>query len=352
MFLAPGDCRLGSRKPSLQRMARPTDPPRAGARAVDRSPTHKRALRFSIERVWFDLRIARWRKDCRLYRGADFLLGNFCAGFSGHSASAVDFDTVHCAVCVRLDFPPWFLQLLPFSRTGVLQPGDFLARQKVGVAGRCGNIAWLLWWRIRWASRGYWLRRRTLRSRRRRSGRVINCFLSRSELFCSGLFTTICRNITTSMAAAGRGTSSMAPTNWIFSGLATTFPRSHWWRLLLIALAVDIIRRRHEPNLWKYYAIPLQLYVLVELSVYLLPGGIHFPPPTAALALLTERLTSVSAALVCCLLGAMQPRRWHLPVLRLSPLYFSASCIRTRRRSTEWSSKWCSWSASCRRTSA
>jgi hypothetical protein len=80
----------------------------------------------------------------------------------------------------------------------------------------------------------------------------------------------------------------------------------------LIALAVDIIRRRHESNLWKYYAIPLQLYVLVELSVYLMPGGIHFPPPTAALALLTERLTSISAALACCLLGAMQPRRWHL----------------------------------------
>jgi hypothetical protein len=79
----------------------------------------------------------------------------------------------------------------------------------------------------------------------------------------------------------------------------------------LVALSVDVVRRRHEQNLWKYYAVPLQLYVLVELSVYLLPGGIHFPPPTAALALLTERLTSVSAALACCLLGAMQPRKWH-----------------------------------------
>ena len=79
-----------------------------------------------------------------------------------------------------------------------------------------------------------------------------------------------------------------------------------------IALAVDIIHRRREPTLWKSYAIPLQLYVLVELAVHLLPGGIHFPPPTATLALLTERLTSVSAVLACCLLGAMQPRKWHL----------------------------------------
>jgi hypothetical protein len=80
----------------------------------------------------------------------------------------------------------------------------------------------------------------------------------------------------------------------------------------VIALARDILRRHRERGFWEYYALPIQLYVLVELSVWLLPGGIHFPPPTAALALLTERLTSVSAALICCLLGAIEPRRWHL----------------------------------------
>ena len=92
----------------------------------------------------------------------------------------------------------------------------------------------------------------------------------------------------------------------------------------LIALAVDIVRRRREASLWKYYAVPLQLYMLVELSVWLLPGGIHFPPPTAALALLTERLTSVSAALICCLLGAMQPRRWHLAGFAIIAVVFFA----------------------------
>ena len=91
----------------------------------------------------------------------------------------------------------------------------------------------------------------------------------------------------------------------------------------VIAVAVDIFRRHRENDLWKYYALPIQLYVLVELSVWLLPGGIHFPPPTAALALLTERLTSVSAALICCLLGAIEPRRWHLATPRLR----SRSCF-------------------------
>ena len=92
----------------------------------------------------------------------------------------------------------------------------------------------------------------------------------------------------------------------------------------VIALAGDILRRRGETGLWKYYALPIQLYVLVELSVRLLPGGIHFPPPTAALALLTERLTSVSAALICCLLGAIEPRRWHLYATAAIALVFFA----------------------------
>jgi hypothetical protein len=92
----------------------------------------------------------------------------------------------------------------------------------------------------------------------------------------------------------------------------------------LIAIAADVIRRRRDPNVSRYFAIPLQLYLLVELSVYLLPGGIHFPPPTAALALLTERLTSVSAVFACCLLGAIYPRRWHLAGFGIiAAVYFS-----------------------------
>jgi hypothetical protein len=81
---------------------------------------------------------------------------------------------------------------------------------------------------------------------------------------------------------------------------------------VLVSLAVDIVRRRREPGLGKCYAIPVQLYILAELAVLVLPGAIHFPPPTAAIALLTERLTSVSAALACCLLGVMRPTKWHL----------------------------------------
>ena len=86
------------------------------------------------------------------------------------------------------------------------------------------------------------------------------------------------------------------------------------WALLAFAFmcfTVDFVRRRHESDLLKYYSIPIQLYVLAMLCVFLLPDAIHLPPPTAAVALLTERLTSISAVLGCCVLAAMRPIRWH-----------------------------------------
>ena len=79
-----------------------------------------------------------------------------------------------------------------------------------------------------------------------------------------------------------------------------------------VACATDFVRRRREPGMGRDYAIPLQLYLLVALAVPLLPRGITFSQHNSAIALLTERMTSVSAALVCCILGAMRPSKWHL----------------------------------------
>ena len=45
----------------------------------------------------------------------------------------------------------------------------------------------------------------------------------------------------------------------------------------------------------RYYSIPIQLYLLAMFSALVLPDAIHFPPPTATIALLTERLTSITA---------------------------------------------------------
>src|SRR5208282_486077 len=70
------------------------------------------------------------------------------------------------------------------------------------------------------------------------------------------------------------------------------------------------------------YLIPLELYVLVEAAVLLLPDGIYLPQYASPVLHMTERLTSISAVLLCCLLGAMRPRRWHLFALSAIAIVF------------------------------
>lgn len=78
-----------------------------------------------------------------------------------------------------------------------------------------------------------------------------------------------------------------------------------------LAVLADVILRRPKRDAWAAYSMPLQLFALMELGVVLLPDGIRFSGISAALALITERLTSISAVLLCCILGSMTPRKWH-----------------------------------------
>jgi hypothetical protein len=90
---------------------------------------------------------------------------------------------------------------------------------------------------------------------------------------------------------------------WICAGALIAF--------VLLSLAIDLIHWRRAPGLGREFGIPLQLYFVAALAVLLLPRGLHITH-TVPIALLTDRLTSVSAVLICCLLGALQPSRWHL----------------------------------------
>jgi hypothetical protein len=93
---------------------------------------------------------------------------------------------------------------------------------------------------------------------------------------------------------------------------------------VLLSLIVDVIRRRREPRFWIDYSISFQLFLLALLAVPLLPRGVHFPGKTAAIALLTDRLTSVTAVIVCCLLGAMRSSKWHLAAsLAIAAVFFT-----------------------------
>jgi hypothetical protein len=106
---------------------------------------------------------------------------------------------------------------------------------------------------------------------------------------------------------------------WICAGALIAFA--------LISLAIDLIHRRREPGVGNDrghdFNIPLQLYVIAALAVPLLPRGVHLPH-SVPIALLTDRLTSVSAVLLCCLLGAMKPSRWHLAASAAIAIVFFA----------------------------
>ncbi|MGH9715119.1 MAG: hypothetical protein ACRD4R_00085 [Candidatus Acidiferrales bacterium] len=93
---------------------------------------------------------------------------------------------------------------------------------------------------------------------------------------------------------------------------------------VVMAIALDLILRLKESGVWAQYALPAQLYALALISVWILPGGVQVSPGSAAASLLTERFTTISAVLACCVLGAMRPKRWHLAAtLAIAAVFFA-----------------------------
>jgi len=78
---------------------------------------------------------------------------------------------------------------------------------------------------------------------------------------------------------------------------------------VVFCIAVDVRSRREDlrPN----YGLALQLYILTEIGIFVLPNVIQFSTWGGPLGYLVERLSLVSVTLLCCLLGAMRPQKWH-----------------------------------------
>jgi hypothetical protein len=92
---------------------------------------------------------------------------------------------------------------------------------------------------------------------------------------------------------------------------------------VIAALAIDVVHRSKNMKSLRAYSLPLELYGIAELAVFLLPRGVHFPQHVP-IALITDRLTSLSAAAGCCLLGVMRPSKWHLvATLGIATVFFS-----------------------------
>lgn len=81
---------------------------------------------------------------------------------------------------------------------------------------------------------------------------------------------------------------------------------------LIAILLFEFYEKRRGSEVLSAGRIPLQLYLIVELAVLLIPDYIHSPVFQAPSAAITARLTLLSAILACCLLGVATPRKWHL----------------------------------------
>ena len=78
----------------------------------------------------------------------------------------------------------------------------------------------------------------------------------------------------------------------------------------LTGLLIDLASVKNR-RFWRRYILPVQLYLVVELAVLWLPKGVTFPG-RVPIALITDRLTSISAVALCCVLAVMRPAKWHL----------------------------------------
>jgi hypothetical protein len=92
---------------------------------------------------------------------------------------------------------------------------------------------------------------------------------------------------------------------------------------VLICIVVDLYLRLKRQESLSIYALPLQVYGLAFLGGILLPSAVMLSSYAVPVGLLQARLTSVTAVMACCVLGAAKPQKWHLPcVVAIAAVFF------------------------------
>jgi hypothetical protein len=81
---------------------------------------------------------------------------------------------------------------------------------------------------------------------------------------------------------------------------------------VVLALANEFWRRRNDPEIREMGGMLLQLYLILQSLLFLLPGGVLLPGYNAPLTYLPDRLTTLSAVIMCGLLCLIRPRKWHV----------------------------------------
>jgi hypothetical protein len=91
---------------------------------------------------------------------------------------------------------------------------------------------------------------------------------------------------------------------------------------ILACAAWDIHVRLKAREALTAYRAPFQIFVISALLTIVIPRVIFLPQYAVPVSFLTERLTSVTAVLGCCLLGVTAPKKWHLAGLAIFAAVF------------------------------
>jgi hypothetical protein len=85
---------------------------------------------------------------------------------------------------------------------------------------------------------------------------------------------------------------------------------------------LDAVRRVKQAASWRRLWAPMGLYALAILATVLLPDRIVFPQYPVPFVFFLFRLSSISAVFALCILGCLQPRKWHFVVFSLAAVFF------------------------------
>ena len=96
----------------------------------------------------------------------------------------------------------------------------------------------------------------------------------------------------------------------------------------IISTGRDLMDRGTEAGFPAKSLILLQLYILVEACVLLLPDSIYTHQISEPLRAIVPRATSISAVLLCGLIACATQRRWHFPALLGTSVIFFALLYR------------------------
>jgi hypothetical protein len=109
---------------------------------------------------------------------------------------------------------------------------------------------------------------------------------------------------------------------WLF-GLRYLIPMIGLALFAYLAILADAHHRWGDSRFWRKYLIPFEMFVIAQFGILVLPEAITFHH-RASLALIPQRLSLLSAIIICCLIGQLEPRKWHLLALTaIAAVFFS-----------------------------